>query len=82
MPTALPIRIPQATGHVSASPRMAPAYPGGRYACEVDPDSEHPVIHEPNRRWCAVRAEFLVGVAKGVEWTRKRRAAEADGVRP
>jgi hypothetical protein len=37
------------------------------YACEVDPDGEHRILREPNRRWCAQRAEFLVQVARLIE---------------
>jgi hypothetical protein len=74
--TALPVRIPQISGNVSVPPRPIPVYPS-RYACEVDADGEHQVIREPDRRWCAHRAELLVGVAMAGAWTRQRRATEA-----
>jgi hypothetical protein len=66
--TALPVRTPQATGHAPAAQPRRPAYAHvGRYACEVDPDSEHRILREPNRRWCAQRAEFLVQVARLIQ---------------
>jgi hypothetical protein len=65
---ALPVRIPQATGHGPLVQPLRPAYPHlGLYACEVDPDSEHRVLREPDRRWCAQRAEFLVQVARSIQ---------------
>ena len=68
MTTALPVRTPQATGHASAVQTRRPAYAHlGLYACEVDPDGEHRILREPNRRWCAQRAEFLVQVARLIE---------------
>jgi hypothetical protein len=64
----LPVRIPQATGHAPAVRPPGHAYAHlGLYACEVDPDSEHRILCEPNRRWCAQRAEFLVQVARLIE---------------
>ncbi|MBF9069083.1 hypothetical protein [Streptacidiphilus fuscans] len=64
MPTALPVRTPQVTGHAPAPCSIQSA---GIRLTIFDPATQRRVVHEPDFGQAARRAHFLIQVARLVQ---------------
>ena len=61
---------------------MLPARQTSLQVDDQDPDGNRTVVHVPNRRWAARRAEFPVQLARGSAAIKARRAQEAASAAP